>query len=160
MKNQISGEAEESSSPLGTKNAIKDKTALFQRKPNLIIQYGLRLGGADFGEREQRGMKSLWNSAESERWNSNELEQRIYSARLLAKEPDLGCTFGGTVSVKTTEKDLFGEPAELIYVHATGANLAHIEFAQFIPLRRDHLLRLLSLPGLSARGLELQIRLA
>ena len=105
-------------------------------------------------------MKSLWDSAESERWNSNELEQRIYSARLLAKEPDLGCTFGGTVSVKTTEKDLFGEPAELIYVHATGTNLVRIEFAQFIPLRRDHLLRLLSLPGLSARGLELQIRLA
>jgi rhamnose utilization protein RhaD (predicted bifunctional aldolase and dehydrogenase)/NAD(P)-dependent dehydrogenase (short-subunit alcohol dehydrogenase family) len=105
-------------------------------------------------------MKSLWNSAESERWNSSELEQRIYSARLLAKEPDLGCTFGGTVSVKTTEKNLFGEPAELIYVHATGTNLAHIEFAQFIPLRRDHLLRLLSLPGLSARGLELQVRLA
>jgi len=105
-------------------------------------------------------MKSLWNSAESERWNSNELEQRIYSARLLAKEPDLGCTFGGTVSFKTTEKNLFGELVELIYVHETGTSLAHIEFGQFIPLRRDHLLRLLSLPGLSARGLELQIRLA
>ena len=86
-------------------------------------------------------MQSLWNSAESERWNSNELEQRIYSARLLAKEADLGCTFGGTVSVKTTEKDLFGEPAELIHVHAAATNLARIEFAQFIPLRRDHLLR-------------------
>jgi rhamnose utilization protein RhaD (predicted bifunctional aldolase and dehydrogenase)/NAD(P)-dependent dehydrogenase (short-subunit alcohol dehydrogenase family) len=105
-------------------------------------------------------MKSLWNSAESQRWNSNELEQRIYSARLLAKEPDLGCTFGGTVSVKTTEKNLFGELEELIYVHATGTNLAHLEFAQFIPLRRDCLLRLLSLPGLPARGLELQLRLA
>jgi rhamnose utilization protein RhaD (predicted bifunctional aldolase and dehydrogenase)/NAD(P)-dependent dehydrogenase (short-subunit alcohol dehydrogenase family) len=105
-------------------------------------------------------MKSLWNSAESERWNSSELEQRIYSASLLAKEPDLGCTIGGTVSVKTTEKNLFGELEELVYVHATGTNLAHLEFAQFIPLRRDHLLRLLSLPGLSARGLELQLRLA
>lgn len=105
-------------------------------------------------------MKSLWNSAESERWNSNELDQRIYSARLLAKEPDLGCTFGGTVSVKTTEKNFFGELEELIYVHATGTNLAHLEFAQFIPLRRDYLLRLLSLPGLSARVLELQLRLA
>jgi rhamnose utilization protein RhaD (predicted bifunctional aldolase and dehydrogenase)/NAD(P)-dependent dehydrogenase (short-subunit alcohol dehydrogenase family) len=105
-------------------------------------------------------MKSLWNSVESERWNSNELDQRIYSARLLAKEPDLGCAIGGVVSVKIMEKNLFGEPVQLIYLPATGANLADIEFAQFIPLRRDHLLRLLNLPGLSARELELQIRLA
>ena len=105
-------------------------------------------------------MKSFWNSVESEPWNSNELEQRIYSARLLAKEPDLGCTVGSAVSVKITEKNLFGESAELIYVHAPGASLTDIEFTQLIPLRRDHLLRLLSLPGLSARQLELQIRLA
>jgi rhamnose utilization protein RhaD (predicted bifunctional aldolase and dehydrogenase)/NAD(P)-dependent dehydrogenase (short-subunit alcohol dehydrogenase family) len=161
MKDQISGEAEESSSPLGTKNAIKDKTALFQRKPksnNFSAVFDWR--GGFLGKGNNVGMKSLWNSAESERWNSNELEQRIYSARLLAQEPDLGCTFGGTVSVKTTEKNLFGEPAELMYVHQSGTSLGHIDFSQFIPLRRDYLLRLLSLPGLSARGLEVQIRLA
>jgi rhamnose utilization protein RhaD (predicted bifunctional aldolase and dehydrogenase)/NAD(P)-dependent dehydrogenase (short-subunit alcohol dehydrogenase family) len=105
-------------------------------------------------------MQSLWNSAESERWNSSELEQRIYSARLLGDEPDLGCMVGGAVSVKITEKNLFGEPAELIYLHAAGTDLASIELAQFIPLRRDHLLRLLRLPGLSDRELEQQIRLA
>jgi rhamnose utilization protein RhaD (predicted bifunctional aldolase and dehydrogenase)/NAD(P)-dependent dehydrogenase (short-subunit alcohol dehydrogenase family) len=105
-------------------------------------------------------MQSLWNSAESERWNSSELEQRIYSARLLGMEPDLGCMVGGAASVKTIVKNLFGEPVELIYLHAAGTDLANIELSQFIPLRRDHLLRLLRLPGLSDRELEQQIRLA
>jgi hypothetical protein len=55
MKDQISGEAEESSSPLGTKNAIKDKTALFQRKPksnNFSAVFDWK--GRIFGKREQR----------------------------------------------------------------------------------------------------------
>src|SRR5258708_13501756 len=93
-------------------------------------------------------MQSLWNSAESERWNSSELEQRIYSARLLGTEPDLGCMVGGPVSVKITEQNLFGERTELIYVQAAGTDLASIELAHFIPLRRGHLLRLLRLPAL------------
>jgi rhamnose utilization protein RhaD (predicted bifunctional aldolase and dehydrogenase)/NAD(P)-dependent dehydrogenase (short-subunit alcohol dehydrogenase family) len=105
-------------------------------------------------------MQSLWNSAESERWNSSELEKRIYSARLLGTEADLGCKVGGATSVKITEKNLFGEPAELIYLQAAGTDLANIELAQLIPLRRDHLLRLLRLPGLSDRELKQQIRLA
>jgi len=105
-------------------------------------------------------MQSLWNSAESERWNSSELEQRIYSARLLGTEPDQGCMVGGAASVKTIVKNLFGEPVELIHLHAAGTDLANIELSQFIPLRRDHLLRLFRLPGLSDRELEQQIRLA
>jgi rhamnose utilization protein RhaD (predicted bifunctional aldolase and dehydrogenase)/NAD(P)-dependent dehydrogenase (short-subunit alcohol dehydrogenase family) len=104
-------------------------------------------------------MQSLWNSAESERWNSNELEARVYSARLLGREPDLGCGVGSAVSVKIAEKSFFGEPIELIYVQAAATNLANVEFSQFIPLRRDHLLRLLKLPRISTRELEQQIRL-
>jgi rhamnose utilization protein RhaD (predicted bifunctional aldolase and dehydrogenase)/NAD(P)-dependent dehydrogenase (short-subunit alcohol dehydrogenase family) len=105
-------------------------------------------------------MQNLWNSTESERWNSSELERRIYSARLLGAEPDLGCSIGGAVSVKITEKSLFGEITELIYVQAAGTNLANIEATRFVPLRRDHLLRLLRLPGLSAPELERQLRFA
>lgn len=105
-------------------------------------------------------MQSLWNSAESERWNSSELEQRLYSARLLGAEPDLGCSIGGAVSIKITEKSLFGEVTELLYVQAAGTNLANLEAAQFVPLRRDYLLRLLGLPGLSTGELERQLRLA
>jgi rhamnose utilization protein RhaD (predicted bifunctional aldolase and dehydrogenase)/NAD(P)-dependent dehydrogenase (short-subunit alcohol dehydrogenase family) len=105
-------------------------------------------------------MQSLWNSAESERWNSSELEQRIYSARLLGTEPDLGCMVGGAASVKTIVKNLFGEPAELVYLHAVATDLASIELTQFMPLRRYDLLRLLRLSGLSDRELEQQIRLA
>jgi NAD(P)-dependent dehydrogenase (short-subunit alcohol dehydrogenase family) len=105
-------------------------------------------------------MQSLWNSAESEQWNSSELEQRLYSARILGAEPDLGCSIGGAISVKFTEKDLFGEVTELIYVQAAGTDLANIEVAQLVPLRRDYLLRLPSLPGLSTRELQRQLRLA
>jgi rhamnose utilization protein RhaD (predicted bifunctional aldolase and dehydrogenase) len=105
-------------------------------------------------------MQSLWNSAESEQWNSSELEQRLYSARILGAEPDLGCSIGGAISVKFTEKDLFGEVTELIYVQAAGTDLANIEVPQLVPLRRDYLLRLPSLPGLSTRELQRQLRLA
>jgi hypothetical protein len=37
MKDQISGEAEESSSQRGTKNAANGKATLFQPEPNLIV---------------------------------------------------------------------------------------------------------------------------
>jgi len=37
---------------------------------------------------------------------------RIYSARLLGTEPDLGCMVGGAASVKTIVKNSFGELAE------------------------------------------------
>jgi Uncharacterized conserved protein len=47
-------------------------------------------------------MQNLWNSAESKRWKSDELEARVYSARLFDRQPDLGCGVGGAVSVKVT----------------------------------------------------------
>jgi rhamnose utilization protein RhaD (predicted bifunctional aldolase and dehydrogenase)/NAD(P)-dependent dehydrogenase (short-subunit alcohol dehydrogenase family) len=105
-------------------------------------------------------MQNLWNSVESERWNSSEIERRIYSARILGAEPDLGCSFAGAVSVKTAEKNLFGEIVELIYVPEAGAGLGDIGAAQFVPLRCEYLLRLLQLPGLSADELRRQLRLA
>jgi len=105
-------------------------------------------------------MQNLWNSAESERWNSSEIERRIYSARVLGAEPDLGCSFAGAASVKTTEKNLFGEIVELIYVQAAGTGLRDIEAAQFVPLRCEYLIQLLRLPGLSAAELQRQLRLA
>jgi rhamnose utilization protein RhaD (predicted bifunctional aldolase and dehydrogenase) len=111
-----------------------------------------------FWEKGKGRMQNLWNSAESERWNSNALEARVYSARLLGQEPDLGVA--GVVSVKVTEKSFFEEPAELIYVQAAGTNLANIAPDQLIPLHRDHLVRLLKLPRISTRDLEQQLRLA
>jgi rhamnose utilization protein RhaD (predicted bifunctional aldolase and dehydrogenase) len=45
-------------------------------------------------------------------------------------------------------------------VPVAGTNLAEVQFAQFIPLRQDRLLRLLGLPRISARELEQQICLA
>jgi hypothetical protein len=47
---------------------------------------------------------------------------------------------------QVTEKSFFEEPAELIYVQAAETNLANIAPDQLIPLRRDHLVRLLKLP--------------
>jgi rhamnose utilization protein RhaD (predicted bifunctional aldolase and dehydrogenase)/NAD(P)-dependent dehydrogenase (short-subunit alcohol dehydrogenase family) len=105
-------------------------------------------------------MQSLWNPSESDRWSSSDLERRIYSARVLGAEPDLGSSVGGAISVKVLEKNLFGEVSELLYVHAADTNFATLEVDQFVPLRRDYLLRLLRLPGLSERELARQLRLA
>jgi rhamnose utilization protein RhaD (predicted bifunctional aldolase and dehydrogenase) len=79
-------------------------------------------------------MQNLWNSAENKQWNSGELEARVYSARLLGRDPDLGCRVGGVVSVKIVEKDFFGESAELLYVQAAGSNLANIDYEYFLAI--------------------------
>jgi rhamnose utilization protein RhaD (predicted bifunctional aldolase and dehydrogenase)/NAD(P)-dependent dehydrogenase (short-subunit alcohol dehydrogenase family) len=104
-------------------------------------------------------MQNLWSSVESERWNSNALEQRIYSARLLGLEPELGSQFGGSVSIKIAQKNIFGELDELIYVHRSQTDLTKLEVANFVPLRRKQLLKLLSLPEVSAWNLQQQIHL-
>jgi rhamnose utilization protein RhaD (predicted bifunctional aldolase and dehydrogenase)/NAD(P)-dependent dehydrogenase (short-subunit alcohol dehydrogenase family) len=103
----------------------------------------------------------LWNPSESDRWSSSDLESRIYSARLLgAAEPDLGSSIGRAASVKILEKNLFGQVSELLFVQAAGTDFAELEVDQFVPLRRDHLLRLLRLSDLSEQELARQLRLA
>jgi rhamnose utilization protein RhaD (predicted bifunctional aldolase and dehydrogenase) len=86
-------------------------------------------------------MKSLWNDQNAAQ-SKTDLEQRVYSSRLLGSDPSLVLHGGGNTSVKVTEPDLFGEPLDLLYVKGSGWDLASIQAAGFAPVRMDHLLRL------------------
>lgn len=56
---------------------------------------------------------------------------------------------GGNTSLKSTEKNLFGESEEILYVKGSGWDLATIEAQGFAPVRMDVLLKMAKLEHLS-----------
>lgn len=93
-------------------------------------------------------MKSLWNGQEAAQF-PGELGQRVYTSRLLGRDPSLVLHGGGNTSVKVREPNVFGEGEDILYVKGSGWDLETIEAAGFSPCRMAHLLRLAQLPALS-----------
>ena len=93
-------------------------------------------------------MNSLWDDREAAQV-ADELGRCVYAARLLGKEKSLVLPGSGSVSVKMTGKDLFGEDQDVLYVSGMGADLATIEADGFSPIRLDYLGRLTTLASLS-----------
>jgi rhamnose utilization protein RhaD (predicted bifunctional aldolase and dehydrogenase)/NAD(P)-dependent dehydrogenase (short-subunit alcohol dehydrogenase family) len=104
-------------------------------------------------------MKSLWNDTEAKQFKTD-LEQRVYSSRLLGRDPSLVLHGGGNTSVKVTEKNLLGEAVALLYVKGSGWDLATMEAAGFAPVRMDHLLKLAGLEHLSDSDMARELRIA
>jgi rhamnose utilization protein RhaD (predicted bifunctional aldolase and dehydrogenase)/NAD(P)-dependent dehydrogenase (short-subunit alcohol dehydrogenase family) len=102
-------------------------------------------------------MRSLWDdTAAAEavaRYGaagvSEDLALRTYSARLLGADPSLVLHGGGNTSVKTTARDLFGEPLEVLCVKGSGWDLASIEPPGHPAVRLAPLQKLRSLERLS-----------
>ncbi|MBI2881736.1 MAG: bifunctional aldolase/short-chain dehydrogenase [Candidatus Tectomicrobia bacterium] len=96
-------------------------------------------------------MKSLWDDREAARFaqSSGELGLRVYTSRLLGRDPSLVLHGGGNTSVKIRERNLLGQEEDVLYVKGTGWDLATIEEAGFAPVRVDPLLSLARLPSLS-----------
>ena len=93
-------------------------------------------------------MKSLWNDTEAAQY-AGPLGARVYTSRLLGRDKSLVLHGGGNTSVKLTEKNLFGEAEEVLYVKGSGWDLETIEAAGFAPVRLDYVRRLAKLPALS-----------
>jgi rhamnose utilization protein RhaD (predicted bifunctional aldolase and dehydrogenase)/NAD(P)-dependent dehydrogenase (short-subunit alcohol dehydrogenase family) len=104
-------------------------------------------------------MQSLWNNSEAKQYKGD-LAQRVYTSRLLGRDPALVLHGGGNTSVKITEKNLLGEALELLYVKGSGWDLATIEAAGFAPVRMDHLLKLAELETLSDTDMARELRVA
>ncbi|HXM02264.1 MAG TPA: bifunctional aldolase/short-chain dehydrogenase [Chthoniobacterales bacterium] len=104
-------------------------------------------------------MKSLWNDQDAAQFKTD-LEQRVYTSRLLGRDPSLVLHGGGNTSVKLTEPNLFREPVDLLYVKGSGWDLASIEAPGFAPVRMDHLLKLARLPELSDSQMANELRVA
>ena len=105
-------------------------------------------------------MHSLWNDTEAATFGTDPLGQRVYTSRLLGRNPELVLHGGGNTSVKVTEKDYFGDDVEICYVKGSGWDLATIERAGFAPVRMDALLKMSRLPSMSDEDMVLQQRAA
>ncbi|MFQ5627089.1 MAG: class II aldolase/adducin family protein, partial [Methyloligellaceae bacterium] len=93
-------------------------------------------------------MESLWSDQEAEACGGDALKLRVYTSRLLGRQPELVLHGGGNTSVKTIAPDLFGDEQELLYVKGSGWDLATIEAAGFAPVRLDALRRMAGLATL------------
>ncbi len=93
-------------------------------------------------------MKSLWQQEEAAQYQG-ELALRVYTSRLLGKDPSLVLHGGGNTSVKIQQKNLVGEEEKILYVKGSGWDLATIKEEGFSPVRMKHLLKLAKLPSLS-----------
>jgi rhamnose utilization protein RhaD (predicted bifunctional aldolase and dehydrogenase)/NAD(P)-dependent dehydrogenase (short-subunit alcohol dehydrogenase family) len=102
-------------------------------------------------------MQSLWSDLEAQaavshyaaRGEDEDIALRTYTARLLGGEPALVMHGGGNTSVKTTVRDLFGDPVEVLRVKGSGWDLAAIEPAGHPAVRIAPLLQLRRLQALS-----------
>ena len=94
-------------------------------------------------------MHSLWSDADAERavdryaakGVGRDLALRVYTSRLLGREPKLVLHGGGNTSVKTLMRDLLGEEVEALCVKGSGWDMAAIEPAglpavRLAPLRK------------------------
>jgi rhamnose utilization protein RhaD (predicted bifunctional aldolase and dehydrogenase)/NAD(P)-dependent dehydrogenase (short-subunit alcohol dehydrogenase family) len=73
---------------------------------------------------------------------------RIYTSRLLGRDPNLVLHGGGNTSVKTTARDLLGETTDVIHVKGSGWDLSDIEPAGLPAVRLAPLGKLRKLPAL------------
>jgi len=67
----------------------------------------------------------------------HDLSLRIYTTRLLGRDPKLVLHGGGNTSLKTRMRDLLGAEVGVLRVKASGADMASIELAGFPALRLE-----------------------
>jgi rhamnose utilization protein RhaD (predicted bifunctional aldolase and dehydrogenase)/NAD(P)-dependent dehydrogenase (short-subunit alcohol dehydrogenase family) len=109
-------------------------------------------------------MKSCWIDTEAQaaveayaRYGVRpDLALRVYTTRLLGREPKLVLHGGGNTSVKTTLPDLLGDEAEVLCVKGSGSDMAQIEPAGLPAVR---LARLRQLRTRQALGDEEMVRI-
>jgi len=100
-------------------------------------------------------MESQWSDSGERRavaqWgdaHGPDFARRLYTARLIGRDASLVLYGGGNVSFKSTAENVLGESVEVLYVKASGVDLATIESAglpalQLGPLRKLQLLAVL-----------------
>lgn len=92
-------------------------------------------------------MKSILDSNEIAACEGD-IEQRVYTSRLLGQDKTLVLHGGGNTSVKMSQKNAFGEDEDILFVKGSGWDLERIEEGGFSPVRLEHLRRLAQLKTL------------
>ena len=91
---------------------------------------------------------------------SEDLALRVYTSRLLGRDPLLVLHGGGNTSVKTTVTDLLGEDVQVLCVKGSGWDMADIEPPGLPAVRMEPLLKLRSVKVLSDAAMVRCLRLA
>ncbi|OLB79438.1 MAG: short-chain dehydrogenase [Alphaproteobacteria bacterium 13_2_20CM_2_64_7] len=102
-------------------------------------------------------MKSGWVDSEAQaaidryagEGIGRDLALRVYTTRLLGRDPKLVLHGGGNTSVKTTMADLLGEQVAVLCVKGSGSDMATIEPADLPAVRLDRLRKLRARAALS-----------
>ncbi len=107
-------------------------------------------------------IQNLWSDAEATeyvaRYNHPDVALRIFTSRLLGREPRLVLHGGGNTSVKTTETDLFGVETNVLRVKGSGWDLATIEPKGLPAVRLEPLLKLEQLEQLTDEAMVNYLR--
>jgi len=84
----------------------------------------------------------------------------VYASRLLGSEPSLVLHGGGNSSIKQTERGVFGENIDVLWVKGSGWDLAEMSADGFAPLRLGAIRRLADLDSLSDTVMANELRIA
>ncbi|NTU54609.1 MAG: SDR family NAD(P)-dependent oxidoreductase, partial [Chlorobiaceae bacterium] len=87
-----------------------------------------------------------------------ELVELVYASRLLGRDDRLVMHGGGNTSVKSVLTDFIGNHANVIYIKASGVNLASVNVGDFTPVRIDPLRKLQQMYASGQRHSEEDIR--
>jgi rhamnose utilization protein RhaD (predicted bifunctional aldolase and dehydrogenase) len=98
-------------------------------------------------------MKSGWVDSDAEATVARgaksgidrELALRLYTTRLLGRDPKLVLHGGGNTSLKTRMRDRLGDEVAVLRVKATGANMASIEPGGLVAVRLEPMRKLRAL---------------
>ena len=102
-------------------------------------------------------MKSQWSDEEAARYVARYAQQgvnadialRVYTSRLLGRDPALVLHGGGNTSVKTSVPDTLGRPTDVLCVKGSGWDMAEIEPAGHPAVRLAPIVELRTLEKLS-----------
>src|SRR6186713_3011995 len=82
-----------------------------------------------------------------------DLALRVYTTRLLGRDPKLVLHGGGNTSLKTRMPDLFGDEADVLHIKASGADMATVDPAGLPAVRLAPLRRLRALDAIADEDL-------
>lgn len=112
-------------------------------------------------------MQNLWNEADftmsaacrpGSSDTPSELPALVYASRLLGAEPGLVMHGGGNTSVKSVLADLIGNKVNVIFIKASGVDLAVVDSCDFTPVRIEPLQKLQRLYATGKRQSEEDLR--
>lgn len=104
-------------------------------------------------------MKNLWNDALAPP-RGDDLALRVYTSRLIGQDRSLVLHGGGNTSVKTNMVDRFGDQRDVLWIKASGFDLATMGVEGFTGLELAKVSRLGALDALSDPDMVTELKIA